>query len=173
MPRSGLSISNGTPSAQVDWTWIQTLSPSAASSATTTGTLPVYDMYMIRGFLIINQAGEANILARINGDTGANYYNTYWNNLTPTTGAGESSVRVGTSRETRRTLFEIKLSGKTPATAGSFITVNGFSGTEGGSSVLIGSEWQGGNAVQVTSLTFLPSASTMTGKIEIFGRNTL
>lgn len=168
----GAALSNGVPDAVVTWKHIETLSPSAAASVST-GTLPVYERYLIMFRITINQAGESTMTMKINDDGAGNYYFTYWNNLTPASSAAAVNFLLCTSRSTRYTVGMFELSGKSPAVASGFVNCTGSTGTEGGNGQLINGEWNCGSAVQVSKLTFTPTASTLTGKIEIFGRNPL
>lgn len=111
---------------------------------------------------------------RINGDTGMSYHFLWSNNVTLTASTGQTSYQVGVATSLSDLYGIIKIEGITRAIANgklsiTGVTLDGLSGS--GIGPTIGGHWQGGNATQITGLTFLVSSGTVTGTFEIWGRD--
>jgi hypothetical protein len=152
------------------WNLIETLSPSAATTITSTGTLPVYDEYKVRVKLSIPtfSGSPENLLLQLNGDTGSNYYT-----MAQDGGGTNASFLLAAVNTTQNMIYgEVALLGKTAAvSSGTLPIVINMIGTA--NYCRLGGHWIGGNATQITSMTFLRGGSlfTFTGSIKIYGRN--
>ena len=165
---AGGAIQINTPSVCV-WQKIEVLSPSAATTITS-GTLTVYDEYMVVGWINGSNA-NSTFSMRINGDTGTNYDALWVNSTTNTLTSGANEAIIGAFATTQTTYFKSYIAGKSRAVAsgkvGIFTNVCAASLYHGHSAA-----WTGGNATQVSTLTFKnDAAGTFTGTIEIYGRN--
>jgi len=146
------------------WTHIETLSPSAASSVTTTGTITVYEEYLVT--MQITSSAATNLQMRFNGDTGSNYAYTTITGV----GTGQSVVTCGDTTTTANMMGYFRIAGITKATASGVLCANllfGAAGTNAG----VQGQWAGGNATQITSITWFPGSGTITGVIRVYGRN--
>jgi len=161
---------NDTFDAVIDWVPIETLSPSGVSTITTTGTLDVYDQYLlVIHNLLGGEATERNIQIRFNGDTGNNY-SYQESNATLTTGA--SASRIASVKSTVYINGTVLIGGKTPAVASGVLSLISNCPSAGNSHpTYLTGLWAGGNDTQITSITILPSSSTITGTIKVYGRN--
>lgn len=156
------------------WHLIETLSPSTASTITTTGTLTAYDEYMVQFNLTRDDAGATdNLLLRINADTGSNYTDKYINGTTNTSTGPNTSGFVCTMTNTHRVRGKIIYCGKTAAHASGTLAYRNEVISTGTGIVVLYGFWAGGNNTQITSLTFLRNGAALTfsGTIKVYGRN--
>lgn len=165
-----MGVTITTPPTPAFWNFIERLAPSGVSTINSS-TEPAYDMYLI--VLRMELSGNNNILLRLNADSGANYNYQYVSGTTPANSTGQTSVMIASPGNTTTALYaEISLLGKTAAIASGQLSghiTSSAPNTTGGS--IFGFTWAGGNATQVTAFNFLLTAGTMTGVIEIWGRN--
>lgn len=169
-----MSISIGSPRGSTEWTAIETLSPSAVTTITTSA-LPVYDMYKL--VLNLSPSATDNINIRLNGDSGATqYYNMGVVSTGVSTGNGSSCVIMTVGANTDKIQGEILIGGKSPAVASGKvgISINVGCGANTNAVMFAGS-YKAGNATQISSATIFSSGGvvTITGKIVVYGRNDL
>lgn len=147
---------------------LETLSPSGVATISTAGTLKAFDEYVIDIETIQGADGD-EFRMRINADSTASHYESVYVNSTPALAktGGETSAYVG-ELHTRHCL-----TGQ--------LNINGISGVHAdgrcgiamhvANSVVdrgLHAWWNGGNATQITSFTFL-GGSNFTGKIRVYG----
>jgi len=152
------------------WTFIETLSPSA-SSGITSSTLPVYDEYLVIVDKLESSAATADLNFRLNADTGNNYGYQGFTTTAIAYDTGQSSIKLTGMNNVGYAAVQLFIQGLTHNDAVGLLGVivsssslgTGFRGCAG--------YWAGGNATQVASLTFFPSTGTITGQIQIFGRD--
>ena len=157
------------------WEHIETLSPSGVATITTSGTLPVYEEYLlvIRN-LQTNAVSDLNI--QFNGDTAGNYYYENIINLTPTYSSAQNQAVIANFNTNQNVSGQVILNGKTSDVTNGRLdfrcSVGGSFGGAGHDIGLIGS-WKGGNDTQLTSITIFSGSNFAGGDIEVFGRNVL
>lgn len=151
------------------WNYITKMTPSAAASVTSS-TLTAYDEYMIRTTNLVMSAG-AYIQGQLNGDTGNNYRQTYLFTAAVQDQSSQPNFAIGGASTTDPASFIIQLTGKSPAVASGKVTGVINACYIGSPLAGLSFTWTAGNAVQVTTITLLTSTGTMTGTIEVFGRN--
>jgi len=152
------------------WNFIETLSLSAGTTVTTTGTITVYDEYLV---VIESLVGSSNndLRLRINGDTGTNYdflrFDVGGNTILP---AIAYIILCGLST-TNKTTGSFVISGKTAAVAsGELSIVNNIAGALRVNEVYGIAAWAGGNATQVTDFTLFNNSGNSTGTFHVYGR---
>ncbi len=154
------------------WTFIEKVTAPGSAASVTSSALTVYDEYMA----ILNIETDANISIQFNSDTGGNYFATYIDNVTVTVAGSTTSIYVGSASSVDVCIAEVHVKGISKAVANGRVAVSiipsGQIGAGGKMDGLCGS-WAGGNATQVSTMTFLVNTGNILGSIEIYGRNYL
>lgn len=158
------------PAPGEGWTILETITPAAATTITSSA-LPVYDEYMIT-FHLKGSVANANLNMRINGVTSAGAYTyAHFSGSTYTYVSSATTAIVGYVISSTNVEGMIRIAGKTVALAGAAL---GFSCLPNGHPSIGGAvsgAFNGGNAVQVSTITLFPGSGNITGKVEIYGRN--
>ena len=150
------------------WTKLETLKPSAASSATT-GTLTAYDEYLV--YFQLRGSTQATLQLQLNGDTGTNYAERYINDSeTISVASSQNEVLIVTIDSAFPGTGILLIQGVTAAVASGEGAIS-ISASGRNNDVGIEGRWQGGNATQVSTITLKPSTGNFTGNISVFGRN--
>jgi hypothetical protein len=150
------------------WTYIKTVTNSATASIDC-DSLPAYEEYMAIGYVNLG-SGADNLSLRINGDATATYNSTYVAGGAIFAQAAQTSIVISEISATLKCMFRVYVTGKTPTVASGKVGINSTSASS--SQAVVGGAWTGGSNVQVARLYFF-STATFTGKIEVYGRNTV
>ncbi len=143
------------------WTLYETLSPSGVATVSTS-TLDVHDLWMVIIDLTMTDDAETNLLMRLNGDSGANYYRRYIDNTTITTGTSTSLI-LGSGLDDAPITGIVYVGGKSRGDAGNVMILGGVIGWSTYNMQLNG---RYDSAADITTMTFL--GPTFTGKIKIY-----
>lgn len=147
---------------------LESLSP-AGDASVTSSALDAYDEYIVR--FALTGSAALNLLMQINEDTGANYER-FWIDATGNNfSSGQTSMYVGRTDAAYVAIGEIRIAGKTAAAASGKLGVVISTMSEDGATYAQGGSWTGGNDTQVSKITVAAQSGTITGTVEIFGRN--
>lgn len=151
------------------WTYIKTVTCASQTSIDTGAELPAYDEYWIHGYLELISTAITGLTVICNNDTGAKYAGTLVSATAVGTYSSATSANLCNLGLTGRSIMDIFIGGKTAAVANGQLSGYVLAGHP--SEPLSVFFWNGGNAVQLTSLYITASAGrTFSGRLEIYGR---
>lgn len=160
------TLQDATTNSINPWQYIETMTFSGVSTLTSS-TLPVYDEYLVE-IEELSGTTTGTINLRINGISTNSYQNHYSSSGTLVFTTNQSAV-LGNIQSTSKAQGFVRFNGLSPAvTSGRISFVIGVNGDSTIGS--LGSSLTIGNAVQVSTITIL-QAGTMTGTVQIYGRN--
>lgn len=152
------------------WTLIETLTYAAETTKTTAGTLPVYAKYKAEVDIKASLT-SGGLYFQFNGDTAANYKWVAITGAAVSSNAADNGIQLGWITDDMGIFGESLIRGKTQAdTNGHANVAHNLSGSTPIQVTGIMGSWEGGNAVQLTSITAY-GTQNLVGTIKIYGSN--
>ena len=156
--------------ADVDqWELLEEMTLSSDASKTS-GTLDAKDQYKVYIDLTDSHA-SSNLYIQFNGDTAGNYSGIHISAGTNTTYSSANQGWLGGTTNLVPYNGYVIVTGVTGAVASGQLGFHVFNGGYSSGQVALCGQWIGGNATQITSMTFGSSApGSLSGTIKIYGR---
>jgi len=143
----------------------------SAASSVDIQSLTAYEEYILELDLTSSSGADVGLGLTINNDTASHYNYTQLTSLVVQSG-NDTKLSLTAINSDKRTIGEVIIGGKTNSTGDGRLGVRNNLLGHGGANTLIVGSWVAGTInTQVDRLTLTPTAGTITGNYNVYGKN--